>query len=184
MDRSRFDAFTRLLAQDVSRRTALKAFLGLGGVAGASAGAMLRDADAARRGFSGPPIPAKPTQIPVPPTPTPPISECLGLSCNGQCCDDNETVCCDGYCCAGTCHDSQCCPTGQSWCEDVGCCDGECIDGTQCCAYTAVCNGICCGDDARCCVKDDGSRVCTAAGRCCSNADCGGGQCDSQGFCN
>lgn len=174
MDDRRFDSITRAMANGASRRTMLKAFLGLGVIT--SAGAVLHDADAARRGYSGPPIPRK--------TPTPPITDCDGLSCNGECCDPDETVCCDGYCCNGTCHDSQCCPPGNSWCADVGCCDGQCIGGIQCCANTAVCNGKCCGDDAYCCLKEDGTTVCRADGQCCSNTQCNGGTCDSQGFCH
>ena len=174
MDDRRFDSVTRAMANGASRRSVIKALLGLGALAGA--GSVLHEADAARRGFAGPPI--------LKPTPTPPISDCDGLSCNGDCCDPDETICCNGFCCNGTCHESQCCPPGWSWCADVGCCDGQCIGGTQCCANNAVCNGECCGDDAYCCLKEDGSKVCRSDGQCCSDAQCDGGTCDSQGFCS
>jgi len=173
MDDHRFDSVTRAMANGASRRSIVKALIGLGALAGA--GSVSREVNAARRGFAGPPI--------MLPTPTPPLSDCDGLSCNGQCCDPDETVCCDGYCCHGTCHDSQCCPPGWSWCPDVGCCNGECIDD-NCCGHTSVCNGICCGEDSFCCLKEEGTLVCTQVGRCCSNADCAGGICDSEGFCH
>lgn len=178
MDDRRFDSVTRTFAQNRSRRTLLKGLLGIGGVTATTAVMRLHDAGAARRGYSGPSFPVKPT-------PTPPISDCDGLECSGQCCDQTDTSCCGGYCCAGACHGTECCGLNNVYCDPFGCCDGVCMDnGYTCCAADAVCNGKCCGDDARCCQKDDGSHVCTPTGRCCSNADCGGGYCDSEGFCH
>lgn len=87
MDDRRFDTVVRNLASGTSRRTLLKGILGLGGVA--AVGVELHQADAARRGFSGPVFP---TEVPTePPCANPP-------SCaSGQ-------LCCDGFrCCNGDC---------------------------------------------------------------------------------
>lgn len=65
MDQHRFDEITRKIGRGVSRRALLKSLLGLSGVT--AAGAVLHDAEAARRGFSGPVFPT----LPVPPTRTP-----------------------------------------------------------------------------------------------------------------
>lgn len=88
MDDRRFDTISRKLASGASRRVVLRGLLGLGGVA-VAAGTELHRADAARRGFSGPPI----IRLPVPST---------------QCSSDYD---CGGdiVCCVGTC-----CTTGQS----------------------------------------------------------------------
>jgi hypothetical protein len=56
MDGSRFDHLTRELGTRVSRRSLLARALGLGGIA-VIAGHTLQDAEAARRGFSGPKLP-------------------------------------------------------------------------------------------------------------------------------
>lgn len=70
MDDRRFDAFTRGLGQGASRRALLKGLLGIGGVA--TAGAVLHDAEAARRGYTGPPTfgPSPTATAPSVPTPT------------------------------------------------------------------------------------------------------------------
>jgi hypothetical protein len=176
MDRSRFDAFTRALARKTSRRTALKTLIGLGGLT--STRAVLPDAEAARRGYSGPPFPApRPTE--------PPIGDCDSLECNGQCCGRLDTVCCGGLCCTGGCHETECCGAGSTYCDGYGCCPGICLDrDPTCCPHNQICGTECCGGDGYCCVKADGSRACTQIGRCCSNLQCAGGLCDSEGFCH
>lgn len=200
MDRSRFDAFTRLLAQDVSRRTALRTLLGLGGVAGASA--VLHDTEAARRGYSGPPIPPRATAIPTATALSGCRAICLGECCDGdctldgkccaagntvcgyECCPNGTAECCGDHCCYGDCIDGACCAHGQTFCTQGGCCDHPCTDGgTICCAPQNICNDSCCSG-GYCCEKDDGSRVCTQVGRCCSGLQCPGGRCDSEGFCH
>ena len=188
MDRSRFDALTRLLAQDVSRRTVLKAFLGLGSVAGAGA-----DAKAARRGYPGPPVPTILAGC---------RAMCLGDCCDGdctlnghccpagntvcgyECCPNGQAVCCGDHCCYGDCIDGTCCAHGQTYCTQTGCCDHACTDGgTTCCAPHDTCGHTCCAG-GHCCQKDDLTFACTQIGRCCGSLSCGGGRCDSEGFCH
>lgn len=67
MDDRRFDALTKRLGAGGSRRTLLKTLIGLGGVA--TTGRFLYDADAARRGYPGPPtLGPSPTQTAQPTT--------------------------------------------------------------------------------------------------------------------
>ncbi|HET9662260.1 MAG TPA: hypothetical protein VFP05_18180 [Thermomicrobiales bacterium] len=173
MDDRRFDSVTQAFAKSGSRRALLKALLGFGAVAAASMTA-IDDVDAARRGYSGPRFPIEP-----------PLSECPGLECNGQCCDQHDTVCCGGFCCSGGCHETECCGRGSTFCGAYGCCPGVCIeDGQNCCPQRTLCNGACCGEGAYCCEKADGSQVCTQTGRCCNGLQCPGGRCDSEGFCH
>lgn len=105
MDDRRFDALTRRLGQNGSRRSLLKSLIGLGGLA--ATGAVLRDVEAARRGFSGPSLfkssptatmaptmtPSSiPTNTPVPATNTPaPVPTETPVSCgpSGVCCSSN-----------------------------------------------------------------------------------------------
>ena len=54
MDDRRFDALARSLAAGVSRRQSLRGLLGFTGALGGIA--LTHEADAARRGFSGPPL--------------------------------------------------------------------------------------------------------------------------------
>ncbi len=61
MDDRRFDALTRALGRDVSRRTLIKGLLGIGGLAAVSS-AVFDDTDAARRGFSAPNLPQQTPQ--------------------------------------------------------------------------------------------------------------------------
>jgi hypothetical protein len=155
MDDARFDALTRRFGQNGSRRALLKGLLGLGGVA--TAGAVLHDTEAARRGQSGPPTtgpaPTFPSTV-FPPSPTattaprcpgiqsPCGSECCcpagNTKCGPDCCPDGQAECCDNECCYGTCYGEElCCPTGQLVCNDVclppgGCCtDADCA-GARC----------------------------------------------------
>src|SRR6476469_8292058 len=87
MDDRKFDTTARHLATGTSRRALLKGLLGLGGVVAAGIG--LHDAEAARRGFSGPVFPT------LVPTETPCTNP--GSCASGQ-------LCCDGFrCCNGRC---------------------------------------------------------------------------------
>jgi hypothetical protein len=179
MDDRRFDAFTRALGQEGSRRTLLKGLLGLGGVA--AAGAVLRDTDAARRGQPGPSIPTAaptlPPQLtapPLPPTGTT-APACPGIQipcgadcccpagntkCGSDCCPDGQAECCDGACCYGTCFGEEvCCPPGSR------ACDGVCYPGG--CCTVADCGLLCqvCGSDHVC-------RSCEEVGQECQNGTC------------
>jgi hypothetical protein len=97
MDDRRFDALARQLGRGGSRRTLLKALIGIGGVA--ATGAALHDTDAARRGYSGPPTLAPfPTRTPQPtttPTQTPPPTTIPTSTANpcgtsGVCCTSDD----------------------------------------------------------------------------------------------
>ena len=94
MDDRRFDAIARNLASGTSRRSLLKGILGLGSLIGGVA--QLHNADAARRGFSGPVFP------PLVPTEPPCINPgiclleecCPGFRCcNGQECIPDDALC-------------------------------------------------------------------------------------------
>jgi hypothetical protein len=119
MDDQRFDGIAKLIGRAGSRRSVLKALVGLGGLA-----VVHRDAEAARRGYSGPPVPEPPK---------PPDENCPGFACNDVCCERP----CDswGNCCpAGNivC-DGECCPRQQTECCLGVCCNGNCFDGVFCC---------------------------------------------------
>jgi hypothetical protein len=73
VDDRRFDSLVRSLAVGGSRRQVLKAVLGLGAGATVGALAMVDEADAARRGFSGPRI-------------FPCVPQCDGSSCGDDGC--------------------------------------------------------------------------------------------------
>ena len=156
MDDRRFDALVRSLGRGGSRRSVLRAFLGLGAV---SAGAQLVETDAARR-----------------PTPTPGTQRCPGNQepcATGCCCPDGSTKC-----------GSDCCPEGQTQCCDNACCYGECYGEELCCPFgSLVCDGQC--TDWECCTDDDcpGS-TCTDDHICaCGEVSCDTGTCLSNGTC-
>jgi hypothetical protein len=73
MDDRRFDGWTRSLAVAPNRRQVVKRLLGLGAVAAAVAAQ--EDSQAARRGYSGPPIPPLGCQ-----------PQCVGNSCGSNGC--------------------------------------------------------------------------------------------------
>ena len=118
MDGPRFDRLTRAFATRSSRRSVLKRALGVAGLA-AIAGPTLHDAEAARRGFSGP-------RLPVPCT----GPECAGRPCQlpsdcppCQCIGPQARICntCDpdlGICFSYRSDCSGCCETV----DDVGQC--------------------------------------------------------------
>jgi hypothetical protein len=94
MDNRRFDTVVRNLAPGASRRALLKGLLGLGGVV--AAGVELHQADAARRGFSGPVFPAVvPTEPPCINPDTCVFDACCAgfFCCNGQECIPNDAIC-------------------------------------------------------------------------------------------
>jgi hypothetical protein len=119
MDSHRFDDIVKTLGHATTRRTLLKALIGLGSVG--AAGRVLQDAEAARRGYSGPtvPTPTEPARDDEPIAP----ETCPGIVCDGECCPKQQTECCQGVCCAGTCYDGVlCCPQGMGPCPGGGCC--------------------------------------------------------------
>lgn len=165
MDDRRFDWLTKGVAQGQSRRSLLKAFLGLG--AGAALGAHVAgDADAARRGYPGPTLPQKtPTALPCPPG----SMQCGSTCCAGWC--FNGTSCCPSpreYCA----ENNTCCPAGEKCCvngycynpsQGTCCQDSDCPDNGKCCNQTClVAPGACCSDFD--CPSGD---VCTQNNTCC-----------------
>lgn len=207
MDDRRFDALTRSLATEISRRKIVKRMLGLGGVA--LAGSQLQ-AEAARR-----------------PNPTPKPLSCPGrqVLTHGQCvcpdgttncgpdCCPSDAECCDNACCFGTCYaEERCCPTndragglsptnrvcdtndGPECClaSDVcclvdGCCATVCTGGVSeadsCCATADFCPGssgstdLCCAGNTTCCNGGASSNACVDLSQ--ANACCHDSECDS-----
>ena len=151
MDDRRFDSLARSLAAGRSRREVIKGMLGLGGAAVAGIALASDDAQAARRGFSGPTLPT-PTCVP----------QCAGAVCGGDGCGgacgecSGTATCFEGACfrscdpsgpsCDSACHcdainfvcvfdqpvGTDCaangCPTG-SFCDDTDVCRSACASG-------------------------------------------------------
>jgi hypothetical protein len=131
LDDDRFDALARTLGNATSRRAALKGLLGLGAAA-VGVVQLAPEADAARRGFSGPNWP----------TPAPDPAPCS--------CGPNKT-CIDGLCfasCTGCECDGCTFIEGQgSFCSDEaydtdGPCAGKCAAGYAC-AVGSLCMKPC-----------------------------------------
>ncbi len=145
MEDRTFDTFAKALAQGRNRRTMLKGLLGIGGAV--AAGSMLdKEADAARRGFSGPKQPT-----PVSPAPTCDPNTCYGCnSCiNGVCVGDPTD------CYVHECEASVCDPDG-------GCSyPFDCRQGTSCCGAHQICN------------TSTGQCECNPLDKCC-NVQCSG----------
>jgi hypothetical protein len=148
VDDTQFDALTRSLADGSSRRTMIRGMLSLGGGI-LAVGAGLREANAARRGFSGP---------------------CLPTCRDGAC---GQSDGCGGTCgCAGglTCAYGACfhpCSTGTgaesgcepNWCVAERICVASVIDWTDAvefdCSSCAAIGGVCLfesGNSGRCIV--------------------------------
>jgi hypothetical protein len=144
MDDRRFDAFARSLAAGGSRRRMLKLF---GGLAVAIGGAPItRHADAARRGYGGPPFPA-PTTPPGPCVPFCGVGLCgIPNGCGGSCtCAAASGTCVFGVC-APACESGEC-----EFCLEDGSAQGcfsetslTCSDDTDCQAQfgTGICRAI------------------------------------------
>ena len=119
MDEWRFDRLTRLFASGASRRSVVKALLGLGGASLVGGTLLEDDTGAARR-------PANPTPTPVkcPGKQVASGGQCVcpsGLSkCGPDCCNPGgigaaHSECCDNACCFGTCYGEElCCPTNAA----------------------------------------------------------------------
>lgn len=91
MDDRRFDMLARSLASGMNRRTMLKGVLGLGTGAVVGSAAMAGDAEAARRGYSGPRFPTLP---PGPCTPRCDGTTCGSDGCGGTCsCPEQSCAC-------------------------------------------------------------------------------------------
>src|SRR5215218_10289490 len=136
MDDHHFDVFTRSLAQRGSRRAALKALLGIGGIAAVGGITRSDDVLGARRPTPTP----KPVSCPGIQTPCPTGCCCPAgnTKCGPDCCPIGQAQCCDNACCYGICYGEElCCPTGQLLCNGVcpplgGCCtDADCT-GARC----------------------------------------------------
>jgi hypothetical protein len=139
MDDRRFDDLVRSLAAGRSRRQVLGSILGLGGAAVATT-VLPADAQAARRGYGGPVLPA----LPGPCVPTCDGTTCGDNGCGGTCacargltCIEGTALCawpCEGDDqCSGDCHCDQengVCASNQSG----GSCSfiGDCPSGTFC----------------------------------------------------
>ena len=178
MDSNRFDALARALGRERSRRSALKAILGLGGTAAVGT-ILFSDTDAARRGYSGAPTDI-PTIAPFPtqaqPSPTATVS-CAGALCADGCCDGQCTA--TGACCptGSTVCGAECCPSGESQCCDNACCFGLCYGEELCCPADQVCGDTCCSSGDQCCSPSEGVFLCLAAAACCTDDDCTQARC-------
>jgi hypothetical protein len=204
MDGDRFDKVTRALASGGSRRSLLKALLGLGAAA-ATGKAVLSDSDARTVG-TRPSVPTPKPPVPTPtrtptlaPTPTP---ACSGFPCGFDCCDA-EVQCCDGECCPRG-HEcltkrfpesplveeevccpahrvcdaatTKCCPDGEV-CQDNRCCrglDAPCTSNSQCCTGPGGIGGTCLNGLCKPCA--DANTRCNHDDDCCSGA-CYAGLC-------
>lgn len=191
MDDRRFDWLTRGIAEGRSRRALLKGLLGLGtGIVLAKPA--VDDAEAARRGYSGPPIPPKsPT-----PAPEPPGCSSGSTQCGSACCPDATSECCNGVCCEGYCYNgNQCCPSPREYCAenntccgaDEKCCiNGYCYNPSQgaCCQnFECPANGKCCNGTCMDCCSDfdcPSGQICTENNQCCAPT-CTPGQCGMDG---
>ncbi len=187
MDGSQFDRWTKALGSGISRRSAIKAALGLGGAA--MAGKQLTsNVSAARR----------PTPTPKSITCLPPKvlsgTECvcpLGTAaCGPDCCPD-DAECCDNACCYGECYGEElCCPQGSFVCggvcrpffEGACCTDSDCGQGAACvqgsCQPVCANNGSFCEADADCCSGICSAGTCypTLGGTCPADRDYCAGQ--------
>ena len=144
MDDRRFDALARSLAAGCSRRDALKGMLGLGGAV--IAGAMVHDqADAARRGYSGPPIPTSCT-------PQCDGTTCGSNGCGGTCaCSRSLPICVlDSGLCFKYCDTELGCATGCLCDEAFNGCISEQTFGSDCSLASDCPSGTFCYDDGTC----------------------------------
>lgn len=120
MENDRFDTFARTLARATNRRSAIKGMLGIG-MAAIGATRLAPGTDAARRGYSGPPILA--------PRPEPEACDC-----------PSNQLCVDGMCfypCIG-CGCSCTHASSAGWVCTLqvygtsGSCEGKCEEGYAC----------------------------------------------------
>lgn len=185
MDDRRIDLFVKGLAAGHNRRSLLKGLLGLGGLT-ATGAVLFGDADAARRGYSGPPTVAPqptplPTQAPIDaPESTQtqlPTASCDGVSCNDLCCNGACTA--SGDCCpvGNTVCGAECCPNDRATCCDGACCFGVCYGEELCCPVAAMCGQTCCGPAEHCCGLNSEQPMCIPGDGCCSDDDCAQGAC-------
>lgn len=201
MENRTFDALVKGLAQARSRRSLLRAVVGLGSAA--VAGSWLdTDTEAARRGFSGP-------TLPFPRTPEPGPScdpnTCYGCnSCVNGVCVGDPTDCYVHECMASVCdpdggcsypfdcrHGTSCCPahhicdteTGQCECNPLDkCCNVQCSNCLTCL------DGACIPDNSLCpAVPACFAMICQANGYCNEVVDCRTGNgtpcCGQSGTC-
>lgn len=130
MNQGQFDRLTRNLAFVANRRTVLRGAIGL--IGGAVTGtALIGETKAARRGFSGPTLPAL--------VPTPPPDPCAGIVCDTPPDACHNTA---GFCDAGVCRYTQILCDPPDPCYSGGICNVN----TGTCDYTVLPPGTSCGD--------------------------------------
>ncbi len=191
MEHRTFDSLTKALAQGRSRRSLLKGMFGIG-TAAVSGAVLNRDADAARRGYSGP-FP-KPTVVAGPPT-------CNDQNCYGchQCidgiCTDNPKENCYDHtneCLTSVCNSDGGCSYPFDCRVKEGCCgfDQYCDPSTGACmncpgnlCQSSPAGPVCCSGATPNCCDQNGTMTCVAADVCCSDANCPGCQGCENGTC-
>jgi hypothetical protein len=126
MDDRQFDSVVKSLGAASSRRSLLKGLLGFGGMA--ATGMIVRDqAQAARRGYSGPSIPSGPSPLETPAptqppaatataTPTVPSGQ-LCIAVGDPCTVQQTAECCTNACCFRTAQST----VGYCYDPEVGC---------------------------------------------------------------
>jgi hypothetical protein len=149
MDDRRFDSLVRQLASGATRRRMLKGLLGLG-VTAAVGNAVVEDADAARRGYSGPQLPSPPTG---PCTPSCPAHYCGDDGCGNQCpCEAGWSCISSNGTCGRQCSSKADCPASscgpstfcyQGICYDPGHIAGSCVSSNEECPAGFVCSVAC-----------------------------------------
>ena len=180
MDDKHFDGLARLVAQGASRRSVLKAFLGLGGAALAESVVLDGHSNAARRPTPTPqPVTCPGNQVPIggacvcPPTAP---NKCGPDCCTGLTSDPfprppGHSECCDNACCFGTCYGEElCCPAAQVFCDvtQTCCAPGEACCDDGCCAgfcYSPAANGVttCCPEGNFVCADPTHELCCPVA---------------------
>lgn len=148
MDDRRFDSLARSLADGPSRRTLLKSMLGIAGAAIAGSAMTSNDAQAARRGFSGP-------KVPTPCVPNCAGSQCGSDGCGGTCGDCHSSSTCFQGICYGACDPvaSPCCSACE--CDPINliCVTPESM-GASCSAARCPAGWYC--DQSNICRRDCG----------------------------
>ena len=155
MDDCRFDNWTRMVAEQTDRRSAVKGIAGgvaaLAALARAQVG-LAQDADV--------------------------ILEANCKGSGGKC--KNNRDCCSKNCKKGKC---ECSGQGKSCKRDQGCCSGRC-NGSKCdCGSQGdLCknDGDCCSRNC----KNNHCKCVKQGDRCKSNKDCCSKSCNTKGFCD
>jgi Cys-rich repeat protein len=169
MDGSRFDEFTKVLAQPTSRRQALKAIVAttLGGILGLGRLGTAFGAPKCHRAGLGCDTDS---------------NCCAEVCCNGMCCASGQ-VCQNGTCVTCTANGGTC--SGSSDCCSSNCSNGFCCASGQVGLSNGSCATPCTGPISLGCQPDvSGAQYCSGGGctgtGCRTDSDCPAGQfCDS-----